>query len=153
MKELGQGETWILLNIILKSAIIKLCKNGPPGKNARLTTFSPTFASNLEQLVLSLFCVKTDIMNMDVLTMVPLLMKDLLGLIDRGVVFEMIFGYICWLNAENQSSDLFLATVKFTFIKIICNYKYYVPLNLPTEVSITSKNIHDVVQQFWYVPL
>ena len=128
---------------------MKLCELGPPGKNARLTMFSPSYATSLEKLVLSLFCVKTEIRNMDVLTMVPLFMKDLLGIIDRGVVFEMIFGYVCWLNNENQSSDLFLATVKFTFIKIITNYKYYVPLNLPNEISITSKDPGEVVQQFW----
>ena len=86
---------------------------------------------------------------MDVLTMVPLFMKDLLGIIDRGIVFQMIYGYICWLNSENHTGDLFLATVKFTFIKIITDYKYYVPLNLPHQITITGKSATEIVQKFW----
>ena len=81
---------WILLNIMLKSMIMKLCEDGPPAANARKVKFTPSFATNLEQLVLLLFCVAKEIRNMDVLTMVPLFMKDLLGIIDRGIVFQMV---------------------------------------------------------------
>jgi len=112
--------------------------------------FEPSYAESIEKLVLSLFCVETEIQNMDVLTMVPLFMKDLLGIIDRGVVFGMIFRYVCWLNNVNQEGDLFLATVKFTFIKIITNYKYYVPLNLPSATPIQpGQDINNVINQFW----
>ena len=210
VKDMDQGDMWILLNILLKSMILKLCEDGlPPASNARLTKFSNSFTSNLEQLVLSLFCVAKEIRNMDVLTMVPLFMKDLLGIINRGIVFEMViflvfflfpfyssnfllssnsrpcicflfksppqrrcvflpflsakvtvrtetnlsikqmYCYICWLNSENHSGDLFLATVKFTFIKIITDYKYYIPLNLPHEIVLTGTDPTDIVQKFW----
>ena len=90
VKGLTEGEIWIFLNIVLKSSIIKLCEKGPPHPQARLMMFPTTFTERLEQLVLSVFCVKTDFRNMDVLTMVPIFMKDLLGIINRGVVFEMV---------------------------------------------------------------
>jgi hypothetical protein len=90
LKNLEEGETWIMLNIMLKSMFLKICENGPPVGDARLTAFPTTFAKKLEELVLTLFCVEKEIRNMDILTMVPLFMKDLLGIIDRGVVFEMV---------------------------------------------------------------
>ena len=68
--------------------MLKLCENGKPEPSARLTTFSKEFLDNLKKLVNALFCVP--IGNMDILTLVPLFMKDLLVVMNRGLVFEMV---------------------------------------------------------------
>ena len=149
VKELGQGEIWILLNIVLKSSILTLCSKGPPNRESRLKRFSSRYVRKLQQLVLALFCNNAEIRDMDVLTMVPLFMKDLLGIIDRGAVFEMIFGYISWLNSQSRGSDLFLATVKFTFIRIITNYEYYIPLNLPIDITLSESPTLDDMHMRW----
>jgi hypothetical protein len=46
------------------------------------------------------------IADMDMLTMVPLFMKDLLSIMDRGVVFEMV--RIPIEGSLNNASDFFL---------------------------------------------
>lgn len=61
-----------------------------------------------------------------------------------------IFRYIAWLNLDSHTSDIFLATVKFTFIKIITDYQYYIPLNLPHEISLSnSPSQSTMVKNFW----
>jgi hypothetical protein len=147
--DLKQGEIWVLLNMVLKSSTLMLCSKGPPQADARLAMFTSAYVRGLQQLVLALFCESEEIRDMDVLTMVPLFMKDLLGLVDRGVVFEMIFGYITWLNSKSEGEDLFLATVKFTFIKIITNYQYYIPLSMPVEVTIPAGQTGEKIHQLW----
>ena len=60
-------------------------------KDARITAFSKEFNANLKSLVVQLFYInEAKIADMDMLTMVPLFMKDLLSIMDRGVVFEMV---------------------------------------------------------------
>ena len=68
---------------------------------------------------------------------------------ETNLSIKQMYCYICWLNSENHSGDLFLATVKFTFIKIITDYKYYIPLNLPHEIVLTGTDPTDIVQKFW----
>lgn len=91
-----QGVVWILLNIILKSAIMTLCEKGKPEERHKV--FPPNFTNKLQELVLLLFCAEGDIHNMDVLTMVPVFVVDLLGLIDRGTVFELVKFFILFFN-------------------------------------------------------
>ena len=86
---LEKGEVWIVLDVVLKSMIMKLCSR-PIQRNSRIKAFSSEFTSDLKSLCLKLFCTSRDFQHMDILTMVPMFMKDLLGLIDRGVVFEMV---------------------------------------------------------------
>jgi hypothetical protein len=50
---------------------------------------------------------------------------------------------------ENNTGDLFLATVKFTFLKIITDTKYYVPLNIPHAITIAGENATQLAQNFW----
>ena len=68
--------------------MLKLCENGPPSPDARLHNYTKEYEENIKKLTTLLFCVP--IANMDILTMVPLFMKDLLGVMNRGIVFEMV---------------------------------------------------------------
>lgn len=86
---LEKGDVWILLDIVLKSMIQTLCRK-PFRADSRLICFPSSFTSVLKNLCLTLFCTNREIKNMDILTLVPCFMKDLLGLIDRGTVFEMV---------------------------------------------------------------
>merc|ERR1712125_156142 len=71
---LEYGEVWILLNVILKSMIVKISST-PFTPDSRLKSFPPDFTHNLKELCLILFCAKREIQNMEILTLVPLFIK------------------------------------------------------------------------------
>lgn len=145
------SQTAVLLSILLKSMICRLCEEGSPAPDARLTSFSEEFLSDLRRLVKELFC-SGAIAEMQTLTLVPTFMKDLLGILHRGVVFEMIYEYLTYLTDLNTNhaevDNLFLATVKFTFIKIVTANRHYVPLNVPTPIEFTG-DAQAMVTNFW----
>ena len=140
-----------MLYMILKSMIVKLVSNKPLSPTSRLECFTRSFVKDLKRLLSKLFNNnQEEIVNMDVLTFVPLFMKDLLSIIDRGAVFHMIYNYLCWLNREISTNDLFLSTIKFTFISIITDTKHYIPLNLPHKITYEQINLNSLAT-FWFV--
>lgn len=85
---------------------MELYKNGPPSE--RISSFSLSYAKNVKKLVLSLFCVDSSIHNMDALTLIPVFMRDLLNIIDRGVVFEMVCIKFLIILKKNKKKSFFL---------------------------------------------
>eukprot|EP01104_Vermistella_antarctica_P003930 TRINITY_DN1431_c0_g1_i1.p1 TRINITY_DN1431_c0_g1~~TRINITY_DN1431_c0_g1_i1.p1 ORF type:complete len:2060 (+),score=630.15 TRINITY_DN1431_c0_g1_i1:204-6383(+) len=135
---------WFLLELIHKSMALKvhaLCQDGE--ETNRATWFPAAFVANLKRLVFVVFTT-TDMQSLDSLTTFPMFIKHLFGVMNRGVVFDMIYQYIQYLSKD--ISNVFAATVKFTFIKTITNCDYYIQLNIPVPVSIT--NVANVQDEF-----
>uniref|UniRef100_A0A8C1QJ74 Dedicator of cytokinesis 6 n=1 Tax=Cyprinus carpio TaxID=7962 RepID=A0A8C1QJ74_CYPCA len=55
-------------------------------------------------------------------------LNDLLSLMDRGFVFNLIRSYYKQVRAQTQNS---LTALRMDFIRIVCSHEHYVTLNLP----------------------
>lgn len=150
---------WFPVLVIIKSIALTHAKScaapgaftGPPTERA----LSPGFVDDMDR-VLHLMYSEAETQNLDAMTMFPLLMKDLLSLIDHGIVFRLVYKYLSALNPSND--NLLSVTVKFTFLKIITDHPYYVPLNVPTPFELsdateldTSALVHSLWKEHFFV--
>jgi len=106
--------------------------------------FPLSFTVTLRKFLYILFCEAAQ--NLDTMVIFPIFMKDLLALMEPGLVFQIIHHILTGLNPSNDS--LITVTMKFTFLKHISDYRDYVALNIPTEVAIND-NSSDLVSSFW----
>ena len=67
-----------------------------------------------------------------------LFLKDLLGLIDRGLIMDIIYLYVTKVPAN----------LKYEFLRIICDYEHFVQINLPLPDRIDS--IPELENTLWY---
>lgn len=74
-------------------------------------------------------------------------LKDLLGVMDRGQVFRLIYTYITQLTP--LTTDPTVITLKFHALKILTDYEHYVPLNWPVSTKIPA--ISTLPHVFWYI--
>jgi hypothetical protein len=112
--------------------------------NTSAEPFSPSFTATLRKFLYILFCEAAQ--NLDTMVIFPIFMKDLLGLMGPGSVFQIMHHILTGLNPSNDS--LITVTMKFTFLKHISDYRDYVALNIPTEV-VLDDTTHDLVSTFW----
>ncbi|XP_049849883.1 dedicator of cytokinesis protein 8-like [Schistocerca gregaria] len=77
-----------------------------------------------------------------------LFLRDLLSILDRGVVCSMIFSFISTLDTLREFT---LPTVfyKFYFMRIICDYEHYIPLNLPLKNPVNFTSVTEIQQQYY----
>jgi len=63
-------------------------------------------------------------------------MKDLLSVMDRGFVMELIHYHVTHIDRANG----FMSTVslKYTFLRIITDYEHFIPINIPLFIPVES---------------
>ena len=138
-----------------KSMVFKLHKEGllEDKTSHRNGRFSEPFISHLHSL--------NELIIRDVLDMsrssytlakftnlnLALFFKDCLSVMDRGVLFELIFNYVTSLDPT--SSIGVLADFKFAFIKIIIDHEHYLPLNLPSNLVDSIDSPAKIKSDFW----
>lgn len=76
---------------------------------------------------------------------ISLFLKDLLGLMNRGFVLQLIGNFISRLDPRNQIRVV--VSCKFSALKVICCYEHFVPLNIPIIEEFTS--VTTIVSDFW----
>jgi hypothetical protein len=73
-------------------------------------------------------------------------LRDLFSLMDRGSVFDMVYHYVLELDSAD---DVVLVQFKFQFLKIICDYEHYVPLNIPVADDLSHVKVVEIKTTFW----
>jgi len=138
--------TRFLLDIMIKSMTLKLHANKELEYDYRVQRFSSYFIQNLKQLVKILFFGEVGAMeSLDAISGFPILLRQLLHIVDRGVVFEMIGEYMSSLKNSSTS----LGNSKFLQLLLDCDE--YVELNAPIpldQLVLASMNISDLTSQF-----
>ncbi|KAL6049946.1 RasGEF domain-containing protein [Balamuthia mandrillaris] len=129
-----------LLEIIAKSMVLKIHATGEiSDESTRRTRFSPSFHENLSKLVRTLFA-GSGMQSLDAIASFPILLRNLLSITDRGLVFNMIYRH---MKADQARLG------KFKFLQILLDYEHYIPLNLPRPQRITSLDVDQLINDFW----
>eukprot|EP01102_Stenamoeba_stenopodia_P018092 TRINITY_DN6594_c0_g1_i2.p1 TRINITY_DN6594_c0_g1~~TRINITY_DN6594_c0_g1_i2.p1 ORF type:complete len:603 (-),score=115.58 TRINITY_DN6594_c0_g1_i2:1059-2867(-) len=69
--------------------------------------------------------------------------KDLFSLLDRGFVLSLVHEYVTITSSQVQNGQVQKSSVlkdKFSFLRIICDYEHFIPLNLPITQPLASIN-------------
>jgi hypothetical protein len=68
--------------------------------------------------------------------------------LDRFIVFELIAGHI---NAISKQETEVLIGFKYDFLRIICAYEHYIPLNAPinSQGDVKFEKIVNIQKEFW----
>ncbi|KAL6054781.1 dedicator of cytokinesis protein 7 isoform X5 [Balamuthia mandrillaris] len=144
--------SWFFFESVFKSMALYLHRTNQLQDDAtRPSRFSPEFHKLLKKLLRSL---RADIRNLtgpsasaaaDINHNAALFTMDLFNIMDRGFVFELVHDWVTGICPNNDSP--ILVTYKFLFLRTICDYEHYVPLNLPLETSISS--VPTIQEDFW----
>eukprot|EP01119_Soliformovum_irregulare_P021573 TRINITY_DN7210_c0_g1_i1.p1 TRINITY_DN7210_c0_g1~~TRINITY_DN7210_c0_g1_i1.p1 ORF type:complete len:1800 (-),score=546.30 TRINITY_DN7210_c0_g1_i1:194-5593(-) len=144
---------WFIFGIINKSMILQLEAEGAlaSDERSRVSRFPPEYEANMLKLIVMFIGIVKEksqsayrlakFLNWNV----GLFLKDLLSVMNRGFVFEMIYEYVRGVEPGNESGSL--VEFKFMFLKIVLDHEHYVALNLPSQDQIRS--VADVKEIFW----
>ncbi|GAM28663.1 hypothetical protein SAMD00019534_118390 [Acytostelium subglobosum LB1] len=149
---------WFLFDIMTKSMALSLANSSQLDSDlGRENRFKVEFQENLHRLVLKLLP-QSDSTNMSVqswefFTKFPYFINNLFPLIDRGFLYNLIYSYIARIvtfsnGSEKDKDNIALITIKFNFLKIICDYDHYIPLNFPLPIQVVD-SISDLTTKFF----
>jgi hypothetical protein len=160
--DLSLKYSWFLFGVIYKSMVLKLQDAGEMDEDQtkRDERFSREFVKTLTRLIVQLAKKTKELTQQYTLgkflnNNVAFFLRDLFSLLDRGAVFEMIYRYVAELDASGASaldtnaSAIVIVEFKFRFLKIVCDYEHYIPLNLPVSDDLSSTNIVDIKSAYW----
>ena len=112
---------------------IKCIVDGP-----RKDLFKKEFSSTLQDLVKNTtsFIIQNESVHATLSVSIALFLKDLLSVMDRGFVFQLIGSFITRLDPRNAIKNL--TSSKFKALKILCSYEHFIPLNIPIIKELES---------------
>jgi hypothetical protein len=145
--------SWFIFDIIIKSMTLHLHVSGKLGDKNWKDRFGSEYGEDLSKLTYLLMRnIKSHTgwsvpVAQDLNKNIALFFKDLLSLIDRGLVFSMIDSYVRRLCPETGPTVTVLAALKFVCLRIICDHEHYIPLNLPVPQQISA--VPAIPSQFW----
>eukprot|EP00727_Mastigamoeba_balamuthi_P009873 m51a1_g5508 putative DOCK (Dedicator of cytokinesis) protein (1848) ;mRNA; f:378177-385230 len=135
-RKLAMNYSWFFLGIIFKDMVLTLNNKRILKDHTRQGRFSDELLDRLHKLVL-FFSAKVDLLRAEY-TMakelnrsVAFFIRSLFDLLDRGVAFHMAHDYISSIDKSHSFPDL--QELKFIALRIFCDHKKYVSLNLPTD--------------------
>ncbi|XP_071439283.1 dedicator of cytokinesis protein 7 [Hetaerina americana] len=144
VRELALNNAWFFFEIVVKSMVEHLaatqCLDAP-----RKMRFLEQFADDIATLVAT---VTNDIIshyNKDpkltqgLNSSLAFFLFDLLSIMDRGYIFNLIKSYYKQISAKISSlpDAGSLISLKLDFLRIICSHEHYVALNLPFGTPFT----------------
>eukprot|EP01117_Protostelium_nocturnum_P015724 TRINITY_DN611_c0_g1_i2.p1 TRINITY_DN611_c0_g1~~TRINITY_DN611_c0_g1_i2.p1 ORF type:complete len:1956 (-),score=658.81 TRINITY_DN611_c0_g1_i2:97-5964(-) len=134
---------WFLFQIMSKSIYLDLKDRRLLNQSDRSSRFTTKFTNRIEKLMKKLVAIGQG--SYDGIVSPPLFVNDLFSILDRGLVFKIIFDF-----AQNSSSvDSSSAFVKFNWMKVIADFEHYIPLNLVENIDINPLQIAEIPQKFW----
>jgi hypothetical protein len=137
---------WVFFSIISKSMAMKLHSNNLYWDDFnRSIRFQNKFYSDLRALVPFFVPRLQTQRSYDSFTEFPLFVNDLFPLLDRGVILDLVHSYITGID---KSEDIFRVTAVFSFLKTICDYEHFLPLNIPVATE-TIDTVVDLNTKFW----
>ena len=143
-----------LFEIIFKSMVIKL-ENDKKEKKVitRSQRFDPEFLENLQNLLVicawqiqQLSSSGTNIFAKELNRNIALFCRDLFTIVDRGFVFQLISTVLREMSPRKDES-IFIE-LKLDFVKVLSEYKYWIPLNLPLHQKIS--NLEQIIPFYKY---
>jgi hypothetical protein len=137
---------WVFFSIITKSMALQLHLNSLFTDDFnRASRFRGNFCNNLRALV-PFFVPNIETQRgYDAFTEFPLFVNDLFPLLDRGVILDLVHTYISTID---KKEDIFRVTAVFSFLKTICDYEHFLPLNIPVATE-TIDSVIDLNAKFW----
>ncbi|KAK8766565.1 hypothetical protein V5799_006661 [Amblyomma americanum] len=140
-RELALGNTWFLLELVVKSMTQHLAATGRL-QAPRRTRFSSRFVDDITTLVTSL---TSDVISrchrevrdfryvQNLNNSLAFFLHDLLSIMDRGYVFKLVKAFCKQVSAKIQSlpDASSLAALKLDFLRVLCSHEHFVTLNLP----------------------
>ena len=143
--------SWFLFEVTTKSMVLKLHSSKLLGKQMRDQRFSSDFCNSLDELLTNLLTVVQVQVNSDKEILanqlnsdIAYFFKDIINIMDRGIVLDLIGKYVKDLNPNRNAS---LEKLKFQFLGIICDHEYYIPLNIPIKDEIDK--VTDLSNRLW----
>jgi hypothetical protein len=143
--------SWFLFAVMYKSMVLMLQDSGTLDSEKREARFQRDYVSTLHRLITQLAKKTKELtahyslgkfLNQNV----AFFLRDLFSLMDRGAVFEMVYHYVQELDAAD---NIVLVEFKFQFLKIVCDYEHYVPLNLPVADDLSHTKVVEIKPTYW----
>ncbi|XP_038627245.1 dedicator of cytokinesis protein 6 isoform X6 [Tachyglossus aculeatus] len=138
VREATLHQAWFFFQLMVKSMAhhLHLCERLDTPRKLR---FPGRFMDDIASLVSNIGLEVTSRYQKDaelaerLNTSLAFFLNDLLSLVDRGFVFNLIRAYYKQVNNRLQSSQNpnSLVALRMDFIRIICSHEHYVTLNLP----------------------
>lgn len=145
---------WFFFSIVYKSMVLMLQDSGSLDNENRTKRFTHQFVNSLRRLVIEIAKKTRELCENQSLhegkklyEYTAFFMRDLLSLMDRGEVFNMIYLYVQNLNAGIDQR--MLNEFKFKFMKIVCDHEHFIPLNLPFADDLNKIVITDIKSEYW----
>ena len=140
---------WFYFAVIHRAVLLSLHhQNALTEGSPRSDRVSTKFIESLQQLISSFADeVKRRVngrQGRELNETIAYFLKDMLSLIDRGAVFDLMNRYCAKLLEKGHAG---LAQLQFNFLAIITSYEHYVPLNLPLPDRIDA--IPKIISLFW----
>ncbi|CAN8004691.1 unnamed protein product, partial [Ixodes hexagonus] len=146
-RELALTNAWFLLELVIKSMTQHLAATGRLHVPRRMR-FSSQFADDVTTLVTT---VTSDIISrchrevrdfrtvQNLNTSLAFFLYDLLSIMDRGYVFQLIKTFCKQVSAKIQAlpDASSLASLKLDFLRVVCSHEHFVTLNLPFATPLT----------------
>lgn len=146
-----------LFQLVYKSMILMLNDNGALKSESiqRKDRFNASFTPLLHKLVTQLAIRTKELCTTNhssegrkLYQHVALFLRDLFSIMDRGVVFEMVYRFVFELDSDNDAPPHILEC-KFQFLRIICNHEQYVSLNFPVADDLSGVPVAEIKTVYW----
>eukprot|EP01114_Cavostelium_apophysatum_P003911 TRINITY_DN1404_c0_g1_i1.p1 TRINITY_DN1404_c0_g1~~TRINITY_DN1404_c0_g1_i1.p1 ORF type:complete len:1840 (+),score=629.05 TRINITY_DN1404_c0_g1_i1:76-5595(+) len=128
--------SWFLFNVIFKSMVHKSQIDNSLSQDSRTGRFSTGFITKLKDLIEMLTYdlqqrTKSGLnLAKELNKSLAIFLRNMLSVMDRGTAFQIIERFAREITSSNTDS---LIEFKVEFLRSICDYEYYVQLNLPVE--------------------
>uniref|UniRef100_A0A6B0VH54 Putative ph domain-containing protein n=1 Tax=Ixodes ricinus TaxID=34613 RepID=A0A6B0VH54_IXORI len=146
-RELALANAWFLLELVVKSMTQHLAATGRLHV-PRKVRFSSRFADDVTTLVTTM---TSDIISrchqevrdfrtvQNLNTSLAFFLYDLLSIMDRGYVFQLIKTFCKQVSAKMQAlpEGSSLASLKLDLLRVVCSHEHFVTLNLPFGTPLT----------------
>ncbi|XP_005089591.1 dedicator of cytokinesis protein 7 isoform X1 [Aplysia californica] len=148
-REVALPNVWFFLELMIKSMaehldqVDKLCA---PRQMRFLDHFIDDVSSLVSMIIKEIAdrFIKEPPLIKGLNTSLAFFLHDLMSLMDRGFVFQLIRQYCRKLssNIKQMSDPTSLMLLRLDFLRIVCSHEHFLPLNLPFGTPLTPSGLH-----------
>ncbi|XP_043910690.1 dedicator of cytokinesis protein 7-like [Protopterus annectens] len=141
---------WFFFDLLVKSMSRYLSDtqqlNGP--RNQRFTDFYNGLINTIISIAGSFVVSQQSSFSEKLNLQVAYFVSNLLSLMDRGYVLQLISSYYKLVNSKLAEQWLHLVEKRLDFLKIICSHEHFIILNLPFSTYLMDEQDTDSMKSF-----
>uniref|UniRef100_A0A4W3I227 Dedicator of cytokinesis 8 n=1 Tax=Callorhinchus milii TaxID=7868 RepID=A0A4W3I227_CALMI len=123
---------WFFFELLVKSMAQYICQMDKQD-SPRKARFPDRFKDDIATILISRYTEQAEKINISL----SFFLYDLLSLMDRGFVFNLIRHYCSQLSSKLQSLPTLIST-RLEFLRILCSHEHYLSLNLFFATSLSA---------------